>query len=148
MKNIIKIRQGSIEEVVSLSRRVTEFYQPYSEKTYEDRLKDIPHLILIAEVDGELVGFKVGYQRDSPQVFYSWMGGVLASHRRKGIATMLADGQEQWARNQGYLKIYFKTRNKLTKMLHFGLNRGFMIVDLIKKDKVEEYRVVMEKVLV
>ncbi|MFN3802257.1 GNAT family N-acetyltransferase [Belliella pelovolcani] len=144
---MIKIRQGTIDEVVALSQQVSEFYQPYSEKTYQERLKSIPFLILIAEVDGDPVGFKVGYQRDSPQVFYSWMGGVVASHRRKGVATKLADAQEQWAKNHGFLKVYFKTRNKLTKMIHFGLNRGFMIVDLIKKGRVEEYRVVMEKVL-
>lgn len=147
MKDRIKIRQGNIEEVVALSQRVSEFYQPYSEKIYEDRLKQVTHLILIAEVDGVQVGFKVGYQRDSAHTFYSWMGGVLDSHRRKGIATKLADAQELWAKNQDYLKIYFKTRNKLSKMIHFGLNRGFMIVDLIKKGKIEDYRIVMEKVL-
>lgn len=147
MKDMIKIRQGTIGEVVVLSQQVSEFYQPYSEKIYEERLKSVPYLILIAEVDGDPVGFKVGYQRDSPQAFYSWMGGVVASHRRKGVATKLADAQELWARNHGYFKVYFKTRNKLTKMIHFGLNRGFMIVDLIKKGRIEEYRVVMEKVL-
>ncbi len=147
MKDIIKIRQGNIEEVIALSKQVSEFYQPYSEKTYEERLKSVPYLILIAEVDGDPVGFKVGYQRDSPQLFYSWIGGVVSSHRRRGVATKLADAQELWAKNQGYLKVYFKTRNKLSKMIHFGLNRGFMIIDLIKKGQIEDYRIVMEKVL-
>ncbi|WP_106568698.1 GNAT family N-acetyltransferase [Cecembia rubra] len=143
----IKIRQGTIQEVAELSKKVTEFFQPFSEKTYEDRLKDTVHLILIAEVEGKPVGFKVGYQRDSPELFYSWMGGVLDSHRRMGIATKLADEQEHWASNHGYLKVYFKTRNRFSKMIHFGLNRGFKIVDLIKKGGIDDYRIVMEKVL-
>jgi ribosomal protein S18 acetylase RimI-like enzyme len=143
----IKIRNGSISEVVDLSRKVPEFFQPYSEKTYEERLTNTQYLILIAEIDGNLAGFKVGYQRYSHDIFYSWMGGVLSEYRRKGIATKLANEQETWAKNRGYTKVVFKTRNRLTKMIHFGLNRGFMIVDLIKKGKVGDYRLVMEKVL-
>ena len=143
----IKIRNGSISEVVELSRKVPEFFQPYSEKIYEERLSVHQHLILVAEVDGKPAGFKVGYQRFDHDVFYSWMGGVLNEYRRKGIATNLANEQETWAKNQGFTKVVFKTRNRLTKMIHFGLNRGFMIVDLIKKDKVEDYRLVLEKKL-
>jgi len=143
----IKIRQGSIKEVVEMSKKVTEFFQPFSEKIYEDRLTDTIHLILIAEVDGKAVGFKVGYERDSAEVFYSWLGGVLDSHRRMGIATKLADEQERWAKNHGYHKVYFKTRNRFSKMIHFGLNRGFKIIDLIKKGSIDDYRIVMEKVL-
>jgi predicted GNAT superfamily acetyltransferase len=141
----ISIRKGTIGEVVALSREVTEFFQPYSEKTYEERLSDVPHLILIATVDDKPVGFKVGYCRYGHDVFYSWMGGVMDQYRRKGIATQLADKQEAWAKTHGFVKVVFKTRNRLSKMIHFGLNRGFMIVDLIKNGEVKDYRIVMEK---
>jgi GNAT superfamily N-acetyltransferase len=143
----VKIRQGTIKEVVELSGMVTEFFQPFSEKTYEDRLTDVTHLILIAEVEGKPAGFKVGYERDSAEVFYSWIGGVLDNFRRIGIATKLADEQERWAKNHGYHKVCFKTRNRFSKMIHFGLNRGFKIVDLIKKGSIDDYRIVMEKML-
>ncbi|MCH7414809.1 GNAT family N-acetyltransferase [Belliella sp. R4-6] len=147
MRGVIRVRQGTIEEVVALSHRIPEFFRPYDKKVYEDRLKGTPHLILIAEVDDRQVGFKVGYERDLPHVFYSWMGGVLEPYRKMGVATKLAEAQELWASDQGYLKIYFKTRNRLVNMIRFGLNMGFMIVDLVKKDGIEEYRIVMEKVL-
>jgi GNAT superfamily N-acetyltransferase len=143
----VKIRQGTIKEVVELSGLVTEFFQPFSEKTYEDRLTDVTHLILIAEVEGKPVGFKVGYERDSAEVFYSWIGGVLDNYRRIGVATQLAEEQERWAKNHGYHKVYFKTRNRFSKMIHFGLNRGFKIVDLIKRGSIDDYRIVMEKML-
>lgn len=148
MKNkTIKIRNGSIGEVVALSQKVPEFFQPYSEITYHERLTDRIHLILVAEIEGGAVGFKVGYESATPGVFYSWMGGVLATCRRMGIASRLADFQEEWARNHGYQKVQFKTRNSFGKMIHFGLNRGFMITDLIKKGQVKDYRIVMEKLL-
>jgi GNAT superfamily N-acetyltransferase len=143
----IKIRKGTIQEAVALSKEVTEFFQPYSEKSYEERLEGVAHLILIATVDDKPVGFKVGYCRYGRETFYSWMGGVLDQYRRKGIATKLADEQETWAKTQGFIKVVLKTRNRLTKMIHFGLNRGFLIVDLIKKGDVKDYRIVMEKTL-
>lgn len=104
-KRKVKIRNGNIDEVVALSRMVPEFFEPHSEKTYHERLLGRPHLILVAEVNGELAGFKVGCQSDTPGLFYSWMGGVLASYRRMGIATKLADTQESWAKNNGYQKV-------------------------------------------
>lgn len=143
----ITIREGTIVEVVTLSKQVPEFFQPYSEATYEERLEGKPHLILIAEVDGMPAGFKVGYQKETDSEFYSWMGGVLAFYRRMGIATKLAESQESWAKEKGYRIFKFKTRNRLTKMLHFGLHRGFMITDVIKNEKLEEYRIILEKPL-
>lgn len=141
----IHIREGSIAEAVALGRELQEFSEPYKEDIYLKRLTDVPHLILIAAVDNKPVGFKVGYQSSRPDTFYSWMGGVLESYRRKGIATMLAERQEEWAKRNGFLKVSFKTRNHLTNMVFFGLNRGFIIVDLIKKGEVKDYRIMMEK---
>lgn len=147
MKTDIIIRKGTISEVVTLSRQVAEFFQPYSEHTYEERLGGVNHLILVAEIEGEVVGFKVGYQRYDRDTFYSWMGAVLNAYRRKGVATKLAEAQENWAKNQGYLRIVFKTRNRLRNMIHFAIHREFLLVDLIKKGPVEEYRLVFEKKL-
>jgi len=143
----IHIREGSIPEVVTLSKQIPEFFEPYPEKVYEERLSGVPHLILIATVDGKSVGFKVGYRKFGQVVFYSWMGGVLNEYRRMGIATKLADQQEAWAKANGFCKITFKTRNHLINMIHFGLKRGFIISDLIKNGEIKDHRIVMEKFL-
>jgi predicted GNAT superfamily acetyltransferase len=111
----IKIRKGTIQEAVALSKEVTEFFQPYSEKSYEERLEGVAHLILIATVDDKPVGFKVGYCRYGRETFYSWMGGVLDQYRRKGIATKLADEQETWAKTQGFIKVVFKNKEQVNK---------------------------------
>lgn len=143
----IIIREGSIPEVLSLSLAIPEFQQPYGGDVYVERLKGKLHLVLVAVYGGKLVGFKVGYAWDS-KVFYSWMGGVLPAFRRNGVAGILADVQADWARKSGFTKLFFKTRNKHIKMINFGLKKGFLITEVIKKDSKEEYRIIMEKELV
>jgi len=100
---------------------------------------------LIALWEGELAGFKVGYQSELPEAFYSWMGGVRAEYRGKGIATALAEEQERWAKAQGFTSVFFKTRNRFPGMIQFGIKRGFKIVDFQPKGGVEDYRIVMRK---
>lgn len=118
----------SIERVVSLSQRLPEFRHPYPATVYQERLENVPHLILLKSIAGEDVAFKVGYEREKDGSFYSWMGGVLPQARRKGIALALAIEQERWAKAQGYQSIKFKTLNRHKKMLYFALGRGFDII--------------------
>lgn len=106
----------------------------------------MPHLLLSAEVAGEIAGFKVGYERDSS--FYSWMGGVRPEYRRMGIAKALAQRQEAWAKSRGYQHIRFKTRNYLKPMLIFALNNGFYISAVEKRTDPLSNRIWLEKVLV
>ncbi|GAB3647951.1 GNAT family N-acetyltransferase [Echinicola sediminis] len=145
-KQEIIIREGSIPEILSLSLAIPEFQQSYGGEVYAERLKGKPHLVLVAVYGGKLVGFKVGYAWDST-AFYSWMGGVLPAFRRNGVAGILADVQADWAKKSGFTKLFFKTRNKHAKMINFGLKKGFMITEVIKKDTKEEYRIIMEKEL-
>ena len=144
---MILIREGTIEEVMTLSRAVPEFGEVYRKEAYNRRLSDRLHLILIAEVDGALAGFKVGYQSDIPGILYSWLGGVLPEFRKAGLALAMAEKQEAWARMQGFQTIRFKTRNRFVQMLHFGLSRGFQIVGFEKKGEVADYRILLEKQL-
>jgi GNAT superfamily N-acetyltransferase len=57
--------------------------------------------------------------------FYFWPGGVLPEYRRLGIASTLAQEQEDWAKQQGYSPVFFKTRNRRKAMLIFALKNGF-----------------------
>ncbi|HMQ46287.1 MAG TPA: GNAT family N-acetyltransferase [Saprospiraceae bacterium] len=141
----ILIREGSIEEAVSVSRQIPELKAPYPPHVYEKRLLDTPHLILIALADLQLVGFKVGYERE--RAFYSWMGGVIPAYRQQGIALSLAETQERWAKQQGYESIFFKTRNTHRAMLIFALKNGFQIIDFEKKDLETDNRIWLRKVL-
>lgn len=123
----LKIRQGSVEEAVLLSGLLPEFDDPYQAAAYEKRFDGAAHLILIAEIDNQAAGFKVGYERDG--YWYSWLGGVLPDFRRKGVALALAEAQEAWAKKAGYPHVTFKTRNRHKNMLLFALGRGFQIIN-------------------
>ncbi len=138
-----EIKTGTIQTVVDLSKQIEEFNDPHTYEEYEKRLTAVPHIILVAYVGNEPVGFKVAYERDG--LFYSWMGGVLKNWRRKGLAKALADRQEAWARQQGYPSVTFKTRNRLKGMLLFALGNGFDIIDVEPKDNIGEYRILLRK---
>ncbi|MEL6142372.1 MAG: GNAT family N-acetyltransferase, partial [Bacteroidota bacterium] len=130
----MKIRQASIAEVVALSNQIPELINPYQEEEYAKRLTGLPHLILLAEIEDQPVGFKVGYQRE--EFWYSWMGGVHPHFRRRGIALALAEEQEKWAQLQGYPHVTFKTLNRHQAMLLFAISRGFQIIQVDKEPSV------------
>jgi len=140
-----QLREASLAELLWVHERIPEFPGKASLDFYTERLKHRLHLALVAEKEGELLGFKVGYQSDKPDTFYSWMGGVRPEFRGKGIATSLAEEQERWAKAQGFTSVFFKTRNRFPGMIQFGVKRGFKIVDLHPKGGVEDYRIVMHK---
>lgn len=141
------IRNASPSELLWVHERIPEFPGKASLDFYTERLKYRLHLALVAEKDGELLGFKVGYQSDTPDTFYSWMGGVRPEFRKYGMATALAEYQENWAREKGFKSVFFKTRNRFPAMITFGLKRGFKIMEVIPKGGMEDYRVVMWKEL-
>ncbi|MGB1243205.1 MAG: GNAT family N-acetyltransferase [Chitinophagales bacterium] len=143
----ITIRKGSILEATTVTHQIPEFGKTYMTAEYVKRLEDTLHLILIAEIEGKIVGFKVGYDREHDGSFYSWMGGVLPAHRRKGVASLLTARFEQWALLKGYKSVRFKTRNEFKGMLVFSLNRGFKIVDFDARKSLDQHRVILEKKL-
>lgn len=142
----VVIRPGKIADVFNVNQLIPEFSEKIDRKFHEVRLKNKTNqLLLVAEVDGRLVGFKIGYQTEDSDVFYSWMGGVIPEFRGKGVAQALADEQEHWARKKGFKYVFFKTRNRFPAMIKLGLNRGFKIVEIIKKGSQDDYRIVMQK---
>lgn len=143
----IYIRKGSIEEVVQLSRSIPEFDNPHCRDVYEQRLKGKRHLIAVAEIDKELTGFKVGYDKFGNSSFYSWMGGVLPAFRKMGVAAALASFQENYAKEQGFDAVILKTRNRHKNMLLFALKSGFEIIEVETKVPSKENRILLKKKL-
>ena len=81
----------------------------------ESREKDIPIVP---------VGFKVGYE-EAQRVFYSWIGGVLPSHRSLGIARALMNHQHQALSAMGYQEVRTKTCHRFESMLRLNIKFGF-----------------------
>lgn len=145
MSPVIKIEEAPLETVVSISQQIPEFNNPHGLEIYQARLTDVPNIVLVAYVDEVPAGFKVGYEREG--YFYSWMGAILPAYRRLGLARRLAEQQEAWAKAKGYPHVTFKTRNRLKPMLLFAIGRGFDIIDIQKKETIEEYRIILKKIL-
>ncbi|MEM7571347.1 MAG: GNAT family N-acetyltransferase [Bacteroidota bacterium] len=136
-----KVRQASIQKAVDFSQLI--FDQAPDPTAYRARFAGVPHLILVAENNTSIVGFKVGYERDG--FWYSWLGGVHPDFRRQGIANLLADEQDRWAQAQNYPHVTCKTRNNNSTMQIWALRRGFHLIELQKRDRWEEHRVVLRK---
>lgn len=142
------IREGSIDDVLGLAYKMPEFSDLYSRDEFERRLKTTKSLILIAESEGEMSGFKCGYERENSSSFYSWMGGVVPAFRRNGIADALLKEMERWCKNEGYQSLTFKTLNDHKSMLIFALKRGFDIIGTEKSGRDERLRIWLKKQLI
>lgn len=94
---------------------------------FSTRLNGKPQLIaMLAEVEGEPVAFKIGYEK-YPGIFFSWLGGVLPSNRRSGIARQLLQKQHDWCVSRGYDEIQTETFGDVPEMLILNLAEGFQV---------------------
>lgn len=137
------ILENRLEDVIHVILQIPEFESIPNADQIISRLNNKPQLILSARVESMPIGFKIGYERDGK--FYSWLGAITPTYRNKGIATALADKQEEWARNQGYTTIWMKTRNCFPEMLMMAIGRGFRIVGFDPRETVGQHRIVLEK---
>ncbi|MEZ0265810.1 MAG: GNAT family N-acetyltransferase [Phycisphaerae bacterium] len=104
---------------------------------FAEQAEGKPDLIaLIAHLEGNPVGYKVGY-RENPGLFYSWTGGVLPDYRTFGVARRMQDYQHGLLRGRGYRAVAFSTFNKFREMLLFGLSTGFVPVGVDLKPENE-----------
>ena len=140
------VREGSLEEVVSVVEQIDEFAQKESVASLSQRLSGKKSLILVAEEAGVLLGFKIGYELE-PNTFYSWFGGVSPLARNKGVAQAQLDVQEQWVKQQGYQQLKVKSRNQFPAMLRLLLRNGYQIEKLEEKEDIREHRIYFVKQL-
>jgi GNAT superfamily N-acetyltransferase len=91
------LRHGWKTEKVSLAERLREI------------LHDPDSAVLLAEVDGELVGFSEIYVREDDQTAarpacrYSYLQSMFVreSHRRAGVGRDLLSASETWSKSRG-----------------------------------------------
>lgn len=99
----------------------------------------------LATVGGEPCAFKVGYC-ERPGLYYSAKGGVLAAHRRRGIARQLLDAMEDDVRAAGYEALAFDTfPNRDPGMAILGLIGGYRVVGADFNPTYRDYRIRFER---
>ena len=143
----IKIEIGSAADIVALSKQIPEFEQATTLERLQSRLGGAVSLILVAKLEGALVGYKVGYQL-TEETFYSWLGGVIPEHRKHGVATLLLNYQEKWVLNSGYKQIKVKSMNRFPGMLNLLISNGYEIVGIEESVCGSEGKIVFLKRLV
>lgn len=121
------------------------FEEPLSKDQIEKHLKHRHNiLILIAYDNDKPIGFKVGYEH-SNNVYYSWAGGVAASHRQQGIAQELMLKQHRFAKGRGYKVIRTKTTNEFKNMIILNLKNGFDICGTVQNLGQSYSMIIMDK---
>lgn len=92
------------------------------------RLGRMPEVSVFCAWGGSrLIGFKAGYAM-SQHKYYSWLGGVLAPYRGRGIAVALARQQHDWASARGFERIETSSRQHNTAMARVNLRLGFDLI--------------------
>lgn len=125
----ISIREASLEEFLQVLCGLPDFHEVPSITEARARIGNASVLCLLGELDGDVVGCKLGYSLDD-ESFYSWLGGVVPEHRRLGVAKSLLHYQEKWVEQQGYKYLRVKSMNHYPNMLRFLISEGYQIVDL------------------
>jgi len=142
----VTVRQADIKELHSVNAGIEEFKTPYPIEVFEERLAGRQWYGLVAEDEGELLGFKLGYD-EGEGVFYSWLGGVLPAARRRGAARLMLHAQEAWVREHGYTEIRVKSRNRYRNMLMLLLSEGYQVFDIEPQEQLEDNRIWFRKAL-
>lgn len=142
----INIEIGTLADIVSISAQIPEFDRVTTFERLKARLDEAVHLILVAKIDGVIVGYKIGYQL-TDETFYSWIGGVIPTHRNHGIATQLLKHQEKWAIDAGYKQIKVKSMNRYPHMLKMLISNGYEIIGVEGKATAAEPKIVFQKPL-
>lgn len=140
----INIEIGTLADIVSISAQIPEFDRVATLERLKARLDEAVHLILVAKMDGVIVGYKVGYQL-TDVTLYSWIGGVIPTHRNHGIATLLLKHQEHWAIEAGYKQIKVKSMNRYPHMLKMLISNGYEIVAVEGGTDATERKIVFQK---
>jgi GNAT superfamily N-acetyltransferase len=144
LKRITNLSQADIQVVTALSLEI--FGNDQNQNLAEKIKSKKDPFLLLAEIDDEVVGYKLGYRLDDT-TFYSWLGGVVSKYQGLGIASDLMQAQHDWCRTRGYKKVQTKTKNKFPEMMILNIKSGFKIVSTKNSDKDADLRIVMEKSL-
>jgi predicted GNAT superfamily acetyltransferase len=134
-----------VARVLEMEQKV--FDSPLSEEIVSKELEGRTDILaLFAFSQDVCCGYKIGFQH-SPEIFYSWIGGVVFTYRRRGIATLLMETQHAMVKAMGYKFVRTSTRNKYREMLLLNIKFGFDVTGVQKKLKETDLSIVLEKEL-
>jgi len=117
----------SQKQVAELAALFTEAFETPPSDSFIERLNEKQDLlVLVATVNSEVIGFKIGYTRFKA-VFFSWLGAVACSKRRSGVARTLLRHQHKLCEERGYKELQTESAGSNQAMLILNLQEGFEI---------------------
>lgn len=141
LQETTKITNNHIETIAPVIQKA---FGQWDSKWFHARFENHAKFHLItAFVEGQCVGFKLGYELNN-QEFYSWLGGVVPEFRGLGIASDLMKVQHDWCLKQGYKKVQTKTQNRFREMFILNLKHGFEVIGCHTSDE-GGFKIVLEK---
>lgn len=143
---MVKIEVGSIQQVIEVVHSIPEFERQTSEREYAKRLLNCRSLVLVAKVNEEVVGVKLGYE-ENDEVFYSWIGGVKPEYRGNGVALSLMNYQEKWVVQNGFKRIRVNTYNKYAPMICMLVTNKYQLVGFEQHNDIQRNKLTFEKVV-
>jgi len=136
------------EELPVIAHLYNQIFRPPREvESFRRRFRGRYNVLqLVARLDGEPVGFFLGFEL-KPNVFFAWFYGVIPSHRRQGVASQLMEAVHSWAQQNDYESIRFECHNQHRPMLHLAIALGYDIVGIRWDPDRGDNLVIFEKVL-
>ena len=117
-----------VGKLSALCSHVFAVYGPLGFENVDWVLINMPAVsIQTASEDERLVGFKIGYA-ETPKRYYSYLGGVHETCRRRGIALQLAINQHNTVVGKGYEGIETGAINTNAPMINLNLSLGFHVI--------------------
>ena len=143
---IEKVGPGEYEMIRGMYNAI---FNPQVDRSFFDRrLEHHPEvLVLVAQLDGQPVGFSCGYEL-RPSTYYTWLCGVVPDARRMGIATQLMAAVQAWAIEHRYEMARFECYNQHRPMLLFAIKNGYDIVGVRWDARTAGNHVIFERQLI
>jgi ribosomal protein S18 acetylase RimI-like enzyme len=144
---VMLIRKGKETDLPSIKEIFKEFVQLHVEidpcfkkidqhdeiftRYILNNLKNEKTNVLVAELDGVVVGYSIGQIQERPPIYEQCLCGhidnmaVLAECRRKGIGEKLFQEIKSWFRSQGIERIELFVAIKNEESINFWRKMGF-----------------------
>ncbi len=127
---IRKFQHNDLDQVLALSQKYASWDTTPTEADMENFHSTNPDLFIVAEQDGQILGFVYGVERNLPDEVLRNRGATKAGsieilavseeHRRKGVATSLLDYLFQVLKLKGvdYVSLAVPSKEIAAKKLH------------------------------
>jgi ribosomal protein S18 acetylase RimI-like enzyme len=133
----MKIRKAINKDIPSLIRivkgvpSIEDYPGEYDKKLFEKMLKDKETILLVAEIENKVVGFKEFKIDKSAKRVYGESIAVAKDYRKQGIGSALFNAMEYYAKKHKFKRISFIVRdwnesmNSLAKKNKYKLSDKF-----------------------